>query len=249
MKRNAIAFLSALFGILIGGCATQASLQPGELRFKRIGVVSVIGDTFTRRYTGITIFGDESEEREVSAWRLDSVYADQLGHAAAAVFGGTYVRGNYSREQFAQVNGDPVSLNDHFPHWVRIEESAKKYCRDYSLDTMLVVAKWYPTIPGTPMRLYSVGMQSRLTWALIYSAAQIGIIDCATGKPRRLELLTEEDGVLAISYVFRDIPRELGAVSVERWDAATESDVRERMASLPSKAWERTLRRTIGGER
>jgi hypothetical protein len=114
---------------------------------------------------------------------------------------------------------------------------------------MLVVAKWYPTIPGTPMRLYSVGMQSRLTWALIYSAAQIGIIDCATGKPRRLELLTEEDGVLAISYVFRDIPRELGAVSVERWDAATESDVRERMASLPSKAWERTLRRTIGGER
>ena len=69
--------------LLAAGCAQTPPVQREELtQFKRIGAVSVIGDTLTRQYLGLTVFGNESDERNVSEWDLDRVYAGQIGEAA-----------------------------------------------------------------------------------------------------------------------------------------------------------------------
>jgi hypothetical protein len=69
--RNSIAILNVVFiGAVCAGYATTLSAQAPDspARTKRVGVVSVIGQTYTRQYIAVTAFGNEHEEMDSSSW-------------------------------------------------------------------------------------------------------------------------------------------------------------------------------------
>jgi hypothetical protein len=207
-------------------------------------VISVVGDTFSRRYLGLLVFGNESDDRDVTSWKLDRIYEEQLGNSATTIFGATYVSGPYSRESFATINdvrGQLVGGSD----WSKIEQPAKDYCRANGLDALLVVAKGHSTPLGTRAEPQSMGIHARLTWAVLYVSAQVAMIDCATGRPRKIVLLTPNEGDFSGSYVATSLPREMGAVPVTAWDGKQEAEMKESMVKLPAPAWTITLKRMM----
>jgi len=64
--------------ILIAGCATTRLAPETVNRFKKVGVISVTAHEFHRRYTGLTVFGNEREQQDISAWKVDDEYEIQM---------------------------------------------------------------------------------------------------------------------------------------------------------------------------
>jgi hypothetical protein len=58
-----------MFAALLSGCATAPpSPLPAETasHLHRIGVISTAAKLFTRQYTGLTVFGNEREEVDIT---------------------------------------------------------------------------------------------------------------------------------------------------------------------------------------
>lgn len=69
--------LSLAATIVLSGCATTASVEP-KRTFQRVGVLSVAGAYLTQMNVGITVFGNEQTEVDVSDWKLDQNFADAM---------------------------------------------------------------------------------------------------------------------------------------------------------------------------
>ena len=216
--------------VLLSACATPAPVSKGEVAgIRRVGVVSVAANVFTRQYVGLTVFGNEHEDKDVLAWGLDKEYAEQVGKAAASLLGATYVSAPYSYGEFSKVN----DLNGPWdapafwgPNWTKIEEVAKSHCGANHLDALLVVAKQKQTESGSNQFVYPMGIQSRLTWAKVVLSTRLGLIDCAAGKLRNSRLVNFGDSWLSVRYPQAQIPRELGARPIAEWNADTETEMK-----------------------
>ncbi len=64
--------------ILLAGCATTRIAPETVSRLKRVGVISVTAHEFYRRDTGLTVFGNEREMQDISAWKVDDEYELQM---------------------------------------------------------------------------------------------------------------------------------------------------------------------------
>ncbi len=130
---------------LFAGCATKAPPIPRETvsALKRVAVISKTYPTFTRRYVGVTVFGNEREERNISAWNLDQEYGRQIGSLLETTFKLQVVSAAYSQAEFGHAL-DPKGPWDApaywGPNWRAIELAAKKHCDENSLDALIVVA-------------------------------------------------------------------------------------------------------------
>jgi len=238
MQSGYAAPLFIVIAVLVGSCASPAPLpQEVTSSIKRFGVVSVSADTFTRQYVGLVVFTNEVDRKDIAAWELDNTYAEQVGQTASAMLRAVYVPAPYSTSEFSKVN----DVNG-IPNWAKIEEAAKGYCGANRLDAILVLAKQKRTSPGIPMELASLGILSRITWANLYYSAQVGLLDCATGKLLASRVV-DSGGDLRIPWIA--LPREVGAQPVAQWDATTEADIKSKLTGLPSSAWDRTLRTLI----
>jgi len=74
----------AIVGLLVlltSGCATTKLAPDTVSRFKKVGVISLTAHEFHRRYTGLTIFGNEREKGDISAWKVDDEYELQMQSA------------------------------------------------------------------------------------------------------------------------------------------------------------------------
>ena len=238
MQNGSMALLFIVIAVLVGSCASPAPLpQEVTSSIKRFGVVSVSADTLTRQYVGLVVFTNEVDRKDISEWELDKTYAGQVGKTAAAMLGAIYVPAPYSAPEFSKVND-----GNGIPSWTKIEETAKGYCGANSLDAILVLAKQKRTSPGIPMELASLGIVSRITWANLYYSAQVGLLDCATGKLRASRIVDSGDDLRAPWIA---LPRQVGAQPIAQWDATTEADIKSKLTELPSSAWNRTLRTLI----
>jgi hypothetical protein len=73
--------LNLIAAVALAGCATTASIDPKARTFQRVGVLSVAGTHLTRMNVGITVFGNEREELDVSDWNLDQAFARTVAEA------------------------------------------------------------------------------------------------------------------------------------------------------------------------
>ena len=77
-QRKAKYFALVSLLIFLSGCATTRIAPETVSRLKRVGVISVTAQEFHRRYTGFTVFGNEREKQDISAWKVDDEYEIQM---------------------------------------------------------------------------------------------------------------------------------------------------------------------------
>ena len=67
-----------LVALALCGCAV-ATIEPGRIQsIRRVAIVSAIGDRFTVKKIGITIFGNDQRDFPIDAWKIDDAVTDKV---------------------------------------------------------------------------------------------------------------------------------------------------------------------------
>lgn len=251
----------ALAAAAIAGCATQPTPLGTELasKLKRVSVVSMVARSFTRQYTGLTVFGNEAEEMDISDWKIDEQYEEQIGQALESRFGMTVVRAPYSSAEFSRVN----DLNGPWdapafwgPNWAAIESATKRYCADNSLDAVLVMAKSKTGdfLAQTNQSFGGAGIYARgpvHKVAVMHLISKMALLDCATGKPLAIRPLAKKQSGFPSEIVqsqplsFRDSNES--RIPIGQWAPEYRQRIRSELAKLPREAIAETLKSILPG--
>ncbi len=244
-----------LIAIVLTGCATAPQTVAPDVAagIKRLGVVSVTADEFTRQYVGVTVFGNEREKKSMAAWNLDKAYEDQIGAAAEKVFGATVVKAAYPVADFARVNAlkngwdAPAYWG---PHWDLIEMPVRDWCAANRLDAVLVAAQQKDLDPfsGTNQPVSGAGVYSaRMMGAsVLHLLSTLALLDCRTGKVLATQrLYKSQDGKYRDRLVSSPLPTEVSRLPIPEWTPEIENRLRQELLDLPKTAWASTLRAMV----
>lgn len=227
--------------VLLTGCAT-AKLPPDTVsRIKKVGVMSLTAHELHRGYTGITVFGNEREKQDISAWKVDDEYELQMQSALSKLGLFETVRVPYERKEFYTVydiNG-PWDAPAFRKEWVNIEDRLKEFARKHSLDAVVVVI-WRETddfVASSNQRVRGAGLYARgagdvTTVAVVHLLSSLAVIDGQTGKPSAVVGLTFK----------KEISPDLARAEFARLDEAKKAEVRAMLIDLPKDSWEAKFR-------
>lgn len=243
-----------LMAIALTGCATAPRTIAPDVAagIKRLGVISVTADEFTRQYVGVTVFGNEREKKSIAAWNLDKAYEDQIGAAAEKVFGATVVKAPYPTADFARVNAlkngwdAPAYWG---PHWDVIEAPVRDWCAANRLDAVLVAAQQKALDPfsGTNQAVSGAGVYSaRMGASVLHLLSTLSMLDCKTGKVLVTQwLYKSQDGKHRDRLVSLPLPTEVSRMPIPEWTPEVENHLRQALLDLPKSAWASTLRAMV----
>ncbi len=241
--------------ILLAACGTTQRLPADAAGpSKRIGVVSQVGDSLNKQFIGVTVFGNTRDLQDISTWKLDALYEEQLADAVKTAFKAETVLLSDVRAEFAGVNSltGPWSAPAFWgPNFEVIADITKRICQAKGLDAILVVAKWTSQdfLGGTNQVLEGVGIHSRRGIATAHVLAKLGYMDCRSGKAmaesRLLKAAAPTGGAFSKRAVAAPIDAEFGANPYTTWTRADKARIWEVFGSLPSTAWLPTLQEML----
>lgn len=243
-----------LITAVLAGCASAPQTIAPDVAagIKRLGVVSVTADEFTRQYVGVTMFGNEREKKSIATWNLDKAYVEQIGAAAEKVFGATVVKAAYPVADFARVNAHKNGWDAPAywgPHWEVIETPVRDWCAANRLDAVLVAAQQRDLDPfsGTNQAVSGAGVYSaRMGASVLHLLSNLSLLDCKTGKVLVTRwLYKSQDGKYRDRLVSSPLPTEVSRMPIPEWTPEIESRMRQDLLDLPKAAWTSTLRAMV----
>ena len=241
-KVRYLVFIGFLF--LVSGCATMQIAPETVNRLKRVGLISVTAHEFHRRYTGFTVFGNEREKQDISAWKVDDEYERQMQNALSRLGLFEAVIVPYDRKEFYSVykiNG-PWDAPAFRKEWVNVEEQVKSFAQAHSLDAVVMVIWHYydDLFAHTNQRLRGAGLYARgmgdiTSVSVIHLLSSLAVIDGKTGKP-----------LATIGLVFsKDVPPDLARSALTSLE---EDELRTMLVDLPKDGWEARFRKIFIGD-
>lgn len=242
----------ASLGILVVGCATAPApigLDTAN-RLHRISVISVAAKTFTRQYTGVTVFGNEKEELDISSWNLDEQYEAQISAEVAKLPGITVVKAPYSQAEFSRANNNG-EWGGGRPNWSDIETATKNYCATNRLDAVVVVArtKTGDFLAGTNQLFGGAGIYVRGPGArvsVLHLISDVALLDCSTAKPIALRVLANNQndmpGAIIRSTPLLPLPEEVSRRPIPQWTEEQKQTIKAGLSTLPARTWGPTIR-------
>lgn len=259
--RSALWIPSLLIGL--AGCASAPAPLPvgAANRIERIGIISSTARVLTRQVTGVTVFGNELEELDVSSWKVDEQYEHQLAAEAGKLAGITVVRAPYPAHEFVRMQEfqNPMFHGLGQPNWEAIEPASRNYCAANRLDALLVVSRSKMTDTlgvkslfygpqGTNQTLGGAGTYARRGRSVSYLhlVSRIALIDCKTAKPIAVRVVsTNPDAFGNVpfkSVPLLEIPEEISRTPMSQWTREQKHFVQTELVKLPQQAWPVTLR-------
>lgn len=249
--RIKLGFSAVILSVLLAACATPpSSIAPATAStIKRLSAISVSGDRFRRLYVGLTVFGNEYDERPIPDWGLDSEYEAQIELAAKKVFTANYVKVAYSRADFIHAN----DLNGPYdapafwgPNWSTIQPYVKSVCAHDSLDALLVVAarETGDIFGGTNQSVIGAGIYTRGRTSILHYLAAVSLYECKTAKVLATRNVGRNGGARAGTMVQPpavDLPEVISRVPTSQWTPEIEQQIRSILLELPKAAWDDTL--------
>ena len=230
----------AIVGLLVlltSGCATTKLAPDTVSRFKKVGVISLTAHEFHRRYTGLTIFGNEREKGDISAWKVDDEYELQMQSALSKLGLFEAVIVPYERKEFYPVYNitGPWDAPAFRKEWGNVEEELKGFAQKHSLDAVVMVI-WRESddfLAGTNQRIRGAGFYARgvgdlTAVSVIHLISSVGVIDGQTGKP------SATMGLVFTKKVAPELARATFAGLYETKIA----EVRTMLIDLPKDGWE-----------
>jgi hypothetical protein len=241
------AAVGVLFAALASGCATP---PPSPLsadaasHLHRIAVVSSVAQVFARHYTGLTMFGNEHEEIDISDWHVDAEYEAQLATELEKFPGITPVRVSANASDF-QIDYTSRS------RWEAIAPAAKALCTSQALDGVLVLGRssTWDFLAGTNQSMRGAGFYVRGPGegvAVLHVMAEMGLLDCKSGEPLALRELSRTQsgspGVITQNVPYMRVSTEMAREPVAEWTEEHKQQIRADLITLPANAWGPTLR-------
>lgn len=242
--------------LTIAGCAiTPAPIErEAASRIHRVAVISFAATKFTRQYTGLTVFGNEKEEIDISDWRIDEQYEEQLAAELGKLPALTVVKAPYSQMEFSHVN----DLNGPWeapafwgPNWGAIEAATRSYCSTNALDAILIVAKSKTGdfLGGSNQSFGGTGIYVRgpgSSVSVMHMISKIALLDCRTAKPLAIRTVSTIQsglpGAIVRSVPVIGLPEEITRSPISQWSSEQKQHVQAGLAALPIRAWSITLR-------
>ncbi|OWY28856.1 hypothetical protein [Herbaspirillum robiniae] len=232
LNKFLLCVLVCLLGLL-GGCATNNSLNPAQVsQIRKIGVISTAGGTFYRQYIGLTVFNNESESLDIRDWKLDDVYEAQAQKALKQMSSIEVILLGEQRADFHVLQGR--------------KELIQTTAARLKLDAIALVSSDPANRNG--LGLYGQGMSN----SNLRFYASIGIYDGKTGEligQERLGSVRSDPMALGIPKFGE--PRLRVSHKTVLTPLATLSDkeiadLKQQATYLPGTAWMETFRRLLG---
>jgi hypothetical protein len=248
------AILLTMF-ILVSGCATkkQPTVTPeASAKIKRVAVVSVVAQTFSRQHLGVTIYGNETEQLGIADWKIDEHVEARMRAELEKTYKLVAVDAPYPRGDFFQVNKLVGKGSTSFmePDWKAIKSVTQDYCNKNSLDAVFVFAKIYANVPGLAAVFGGVGIYTNKTifteTANLFFVSKLALLDCSTGNPLQVRVFSNKQS-RDYRYVYRWLPIEeidysFARIPVSEWSDEQTLKLRIQLKSLPEAAIVETLK-------
>lgn len=179
---------------------------PAGVAVHNVAVISVAARTFSRAYTGMTLFNNEYEEMDIRKWRVDQAIESKAKDVLKGM-GIQSIDNDNSVDAFEVVN-DP---KNGYPVWGKVTQPALAYCGKHGLDGVVVIARTsvWDFMSESNQSFSGAGIYARgpvRSVSVLHLVAEAAFIDCKTGKPlatRRLTTSSSDN----ISEVTKETPR------------------------------------------
>ncbi len=253
-------FFMVYLGSLLAGCATPnepIAHETGQ-RIKRIAVVSVTARVFTRQYTGVTMFGNEKEEKDISIWKVDEKYEEQIATEIERIRGISPIKASYQVTDFLPVNKMPaIYITSMYTgaNWDAIESATKAYCANHALDAILLVAQ--TSVPDFFTEsnqflggagFYVRGHISRIS--VMHLMSKLALLDCITGKPLAVRTLSRNQHPgyrnVMLSTPYMEVPDKISRMPISAWTPELQEKIRADLILLPAQSWGETIQSIFG---
>lgn len=244
--------------IILSGCATTPSrISPDTLaKIKNVRVMSLVGHEFHRQYTGLTVFGNEYEKNDISAWKIDDEYEAQIEGILEKLGRFQVKQVPYDRKEFYSVyelKGPWDAPAFRGPNWQAVEEKLKAFSQKHSLDAVIVVIRSvsgdFLTMTNQYIRgagFYVRGVGETTAVSMLHLMAYVALIDGQTGKPLAIKMLTRtQDGLPGGSpraAPMNPVAPELSRSQFKDLDKNKMDQIKNSLIDLPKESWEPTLR-------
>lgn len=242
------------------GCAsTPRSAPDAASKYKRVGVISVVGQTYFRQYVGLTVLGNELEKVDSSLWDIDPNYEEQALKEVATIGGVDAVRGTFARKDFMRIhdlNGPWNAPAFRGPNWQAIATPLKNYCSNNGVSAVMVVyaAESVDFLGGSNQSLQGMGSYARgiADWtraSTLHLVAYVALVDCDLGKPvaeRWLSAVKDTSSGVLRGIPQTSIPAEVSRTPFDRLPAAEVDALKGKLLVLPSMAWAPTVQALFG---
>ncbi len=270
--------LAAVALLWLAGCASTGGGRvdarlPAATTIDKVAVVSVAGGKFYRAYTGMTVFNNAQEVREIADWGLDRQFAEAARK--------TLLKLNLNAVEVDEAPSGFLALNGARPsaggNWAAIEAVAQSYCAARGVDTLLVIGEAqigdhltegtggasayagmgagglaFFAAQGSNQGFGGVGVYGRgpaAPTARLHIVSQVGWINCQSGKLMANSLVSvfPESGYLTQA---RTVPMSAASVVVAEqpmsaWSADQWQYFRATVSKMLAGPLEVTLRYTL----
>jgi hypothetical protein len=184
--------------LLLCGCA-PTTVDPGRTQMiKRVAVISAIGDKFTMKKIGITVFGNEEKEFSIDAWRVDEFV---IGKVRAVLAGRYDVRPvSYQKAAFNTKDGAQA-----------VAEVVRSQSTSPDIDAYIVVTKGSANYRNSNQYVYGLGVVERaglgdsafhlhvIYWITVVDGHNYSVIASAPAVPLSQTLLAVTDAIGGLS--------------------------------------------------
>jgi hypothetical protein len=158
-----------LAALLVCACA-PATVAPEQMQgIQRVAVISAIGDKFTVKKLGFTVFGNDEKDFPIDAWGIDEFVVNKVRSVLAGRF---EVRPfAYKKSAFDLPNGASSG---------QIAERVRAQAGSTDVDAYVVVTKIGSTYASTNQGLYGLGIidHSALgTRVYLYALYAVTVVD------------------------------------------------------------------------
>ena len=238
-KRVAAAFAFALLAAFAND-ASAKKIDAAKLdAIKRVGVISVSGDTLLDRRLGITVFGNAYEEFDVSEWGLDAEWQSQLEEAVTAT-------GKF--EIISLTTDHRSALLASFGEESKTGEALRAVAETAKVDALLVFSSPLTDLYTRELYLERYGIfgykAAFKKQAIYYLSGRLYLFD-VSGKTIDTQYLPANapKGLGPIPH--RVVPEELEDVSFSDYTPEQKGALRKALIEIPQDLWAPALEKLL----
>lgn len=247
-------------GSLLAGCATshEPIARETSQRIKRLAVVSVTAKVFTRQYTGVTLFGNEREQKDISTWKVDEKYEEQIGTEIERIRGINPIKAAYQAADFLPVNTMPgifISSMSTGANWGAVENATKAYCAKHGLDAVLLVAQTsvHDFFTESNQLFGGAGFYVRghiRPTSVLHLMSKLALLDCVTGSPLTVRTLASNQHTgyrdVMLSTPYMQVSDSVSRMPLSAWTPEVQEKIRADLIRLPAQSWGETIQSIFG---
>jgi len=266
-------FLAAtLFVLTLCGCVSSPPVSQVN-NYKKIGVVSLVGERLTRKHVGFMVFGNELEVVDVSEWKLDDAFAKVVASslrertsldvvvvpasdALRSMFGSEAAI--VARERFvdfaSQSQENSAATGEKVNWWTQSQAKLAKEVADANVDALVILAPDMLEDPFYPTNQYVTGLgiytrrdndkQGQSVLHIVAMLAVVGKAGTAVGGGLLMVKVPPGIGYRSYSPLSIRIPIAQARKPVAAMTPGEREKLRELYLTIPLKS---TVDRAIAG--